>query len=229
MTEIIMIIIGTGILGGITQSILNNDNEDYWKQKLPKGLFLGITASFLTPLFLNMISSDLLDKLKSDNFAYLEFVGLCLVLAVFSRKFIESIGDKVLKGVAQANEKADKALKETDDLQDNFYFMASKESEMEDEDSIKEVTLTGNDDFSNQVNDDLINTIKALTNPKYSFRTAKNIAKETGVGIIITESLLSTMEKFGIVKKVESKNKTALWGLTKSGEIFAKQQGYINS
>jgi hypothetical protein len=72
-------------------------------------------------------------------------------------------------------------------------------------------------------------TYKALKNPNYNFRTVKNIAKETGVGIIITESLLFTMEKFGIVRKVESKNRTTLWGLTKGGEIFAKQQGYINS
>jgi len=51
------------------------------KSSLLRSLVIGIGASFLVPLFLNMISSDLMRQMDQDAGKLLVFVGFCLIAA----------------------------------------------------------------------------------------------------------------------------------------------------
>jgi len=55
-------------------------------------------------LFLATISSNLLENCEKDSKNYFEPAGLCLIAAIFSRRFIDTIGKKILKEAAETKE-----------------------------------------------------------------------------------------------------------------------------
>jgi hypothetical protein len=62
-----------------------------------KYILLGIGAAFLVPVFLKTISSGIIAC--KENTDYLIFAGFCLIAAIFSKRFIATIGDKILEKV----------------------------------------------------------------------------------------------------------------------------------
>jgi hypothetical protein len=78
-----------GVLGGLV---------NYWgdatasaePHPLLKRLAYGLAASFVVPLFLNMISSSLVADSRTDNLKLFVIVGFCIIAAISSRTFIES-------------------------------------------------------------------------------------------------------------------------------------------
>jgi hypothetical protein len=105
--------VASGAFGGFLNYLHNFDTtENEKKNKLGKYkyIFLGIGAAFLVPVFLKMIASDLIkpDPKNFDNICYLIFAGFCLIAAIFSKRFITTIGEKILEKA----EKAEKVGKE---------------------------------------------------------------------------------------------------------------------
>jgi ABC-type siderophore export system fused ATPase/permease subunit len=100
------IILLAGIYGGIVNYFtLYNQKESGSNRKFCGAILAGVAASFMVPLFLSMISSDLIENSRKDDKYYFVFAGLCLVAGIFSRRFINSIGKKILDQVEKANEK----------------------------------------------------------------------------------------------------------------------------
>ncbi len=109
---LIAIIILIGGFGGLLNYLHNFDIEepDYKKHSKYKYIFLGIGAAILVPAFLKMIASNLIENEEDFNkINYLIFAGFCLVAAIFSRRFINTVGEKIL----EAAKKAEKTSKET--------------------------------------------------------------------------------------------------------------------
>lgn len=110
---LVIIMIITGAFGGFLNHLHNfdtADNEQQNRRAKYKYIFLGIGSAILVPAFLKMIASDLIKNSKPyDNINYLIFAGFCLVAAIFSKRFINTIGDRIL----EAAKKAETASKET--------------------------------------------------------------------------------------------------------------------
>lgn len=81
-------------------------------------LFIGVSAAFAVPVFLNMISSDLIAEITgnindSKNLSKLLVLdGFCLLAAISSRAFLRSLSDKLLEQVKETKKQA-KEAKET--------------------------------------------------------------------------------------------------------------------
>src|SRR5438067_326024 len=114
LTAIILIMLLTGIFGGwvnYLQSFDVKDTDPNAKYRWLKYIASGICASFLVPAFLKMIASNLITN--PTNEAYLVFTGFCLVAAIFSRRFIFTIGEKILEKANKAQQDAKKAIEKT--------------------------------------------------------------------------------------------------------------------
>ena len=103
---IIIIIILAGAFGGWLNYLhhfdINIEDSEEKKMKV-KYVCLGIGSAILVPAFLKMIASDLIKPTEQyDNVNYLIFSGFCLVAAIFSRRFINSIGEKILEAAQKA-------------------------------------------------------------------------------------------------------------------------------
>jgi hypothetical protein len=104
---LVIIIIVMGAFGGFLNHLHNFDTikEDEKNKAVKyKYVFLGIGSASLVPAFLKMISSDLIKETTSldNNNSFLIFAGFCLITAIFSRKFITTIGEKVLEAAKNA-------------------------------------------------------------------------------------------------------------------------------
>jgi hypothetical protein len=104
---LVIIIIIMGAFGGFLNHLHNFDTiKDEEKNKFVKYkyIFLGIGSASLVPAFLKMISSDLIKNSTSldNNNCFLIFAGFCLIAAIFSRRFITTIGEKVLEAAKNA-------------------------------------------------------------------------------------------------------------------------------
>ena len=109
ITEVMLL---SGALGGLVNGFLSEAPETarlaWWKH-----VVIGITAAFMVPLFLAMISADLIDKIRGtagqagNPVLLLNLAGFCLVAAVSSRAFIGSLTERLMREVRDARAQAD--------------------------------------------------------------------------------------------------------------------------
>lgn len=105
---IVCIIIGAGVFGGFgafLDSYTPNSNDKYEVSIIAictsfealKFVFIGLVAASIVPLFLNIISSNLIDFSDEGqrHRNYMIFTSLCIVAAFFSSNFIEATADKL--------------------------------------------------------------------------------------------------------------------------------------
>lgn len=107
LVTLVVIMIVTGAFGGFLNYLHNFDTvENEQKSGIIKYkyILLGIGAAFLIPVFLKMIASELITS--KNNTDYLIFAGFCLIAAIFSRRFITTIGDKILETAKRAEKVA---------------------------------------------------------------------------------------------------------------------------
>ncbi|HEX8243697.1 MAG TPA: YEATS-associated helix-containing protein [Longimicrobium sp.] len=98
-----------GVLGGaINFTLIDADNP---RRRWATSLLAGLGASFLVPLFLNTVKSTLVDNFLTSGDGtptgnLLIIAGFCLVAAISSRAFIQTVSDRVLRLAEEANAKA---------------------------------------------------------------------------------------------------------------------------
>lgn len=119
----VLIIIGTGILGGVGATALENPEATQFWVKLRSNIVIGIIAAMSISLFLQVVSSTLLsDWAKSPKNEHpFIFAAYCVLAAVSARTFIQNLSNSVLKSQLDAaiknsedaKKKADEAKAET--------------------------------------------------------------------------------------------------------------------
>jgi hypothetical protein len=152
---------------------------------LYRSLLLGIGAAFLVPLFLNMISSTLVENIHSPEKGYdypkiLVFLGFCLVAAISSTAFIKTISERVIKLAEEAKETGREAKEEA--LQAKRQ-ASETQSQLEpilqslaEPDRVAAMSATAT---AVQLTAAERRVLRALVNPEYRLRTAAGIVAET--------------------------------------------------
>ncbi|WP_460693961.1 YEATS-associated helix-containing protein [Mucilaginibacter puniceus] len=230
LTVLIVIIGGlAGYINSLRYSFsIQPNNDSKWRYILS-----GVGAAILVPLFLNMLSSNLIRQTNDfDNNSYFVFAGFCFIAGYFSDRFIDSIGDKLLKEIQQTqelvNSTSDKLEKTSQDLKENkekIDALVDSEAEMDDE-SLNNISLNdliqktelNDDDMPVQVNK-IIKSFKG----EYKFRSTKGIAKELNYKENIVDLILDGLEAQGAVKKFEDSNSRTLWSLTRVGQLMNQE------
>lgn len=201
---IISTILVAGLLGGIANYYMEQANGASFK----KSVFLGLTASATVPLLLNTMSSNLTkDCLAGEPSAFFIFFGFCTIAAIFSSKFLQSLGDKLLQEIQSVKEKQ-KDLAETTDV---LVAQNSDPSEAPAPPVPPPTTGDGSEFESFKSGDSPKSTVvvapndeqkmlAAFQSSRYPFRTVEGIAKDAGLDIASTQAKLLEMEIQGRVK-----------------------------
>ena len=124
MIQIILVIIISGITGGLINFLLyiKEDNPDLQKESRIINFFYhilnGIIASFVVPLFLNTISSNLVSVIFDNPLRaeMLLFVGFCLLASLFSSQFLTGMYSKIVEDQKQMKEKIKEASDTVEDM-----------------------------------------------------------------------------------------------------------------
>ena len=209
ITILIGVILAAGFLGGTANYYMEKSNgAGYWKSVL-----LGLTASATVPLFLKTVSSQLLaDCLKEtdrDETAFFVFFGFCTVAAIFSSKFLQSLGDKLLQEMKEVKQKQEELAETTDVL------VAQNSDPSENEPAIAiAVDKADPSEFESfkigessksaaPAMSDEQKIMAMLQSGKFAFRTPEGIAKDGNMDLSMVQRKLNELEKQGMVKKTK--------------------------
>lgn len=206
LTVLALLMATCGLLGGLVNYWgalqVREENEAH---PLLKRISAGLAASFVVPLFLNMISSSLVADSREEPLKLLVIAGFCIVAAIFSRTFLESISRRVLNQVEQLD-------RDQRSLREDVEPVIVKEQEPTTEE-LSTVSRAHLDPCDKDV-------LEALANPKWSMRSLNGIMKETGLGESEAKASLARLCDGGLVRK-NTKNHKAWWWLTSEGRSLS--------
>lgn len=204
---IMILMIGAGLLGGITNYFRIEQEKKDWVSFF-KNVLMGVSASVLIPLFLNMISSNLLKESALDSSKYFIIFGFCLIASLSSKAFIQTISDRLLNEVKKTNKKVE-------DIKKDVAPMLAKETETQEaegRDSFLKVRAFSFDEDAKRV-------LNSLDSSKYAWRTLTGIAQETGMP---KENVLNSLNWLSSNRLAVKTAEKGRWGLTLEGrDIFA--------
>jgi hypothetical protein len=83
-----------GIFGGLVNYYLYGE-KDSDASSLPRFLVVGVGASFLVPVVLDLFNSELVLESQGDPSRLLLFTGFCLISALLSRFVIDNLSDRI--------------------------------------------------------------------------------------------------------------------------------------
>lgn len=123
-TKLIIIIFICGIIGGIGNTL--RGTKCNWVI-LSKNMCLGIIASIAVPLFLNLVSSDIVknifdEKTEEPIINYFIFSGFCIIASYSSLTFLSTISGKVIQNLKEELKQVkseNETLKETTKILDD--------------------------------------------------------------------------------------------------------------
>jgi len=198
---LVLIMLVAGAFGGFLNYLHNFDTSENEKQNnivRNKYILLGIAAAFVIPVFLKMISSNLLSCTENND--YLIFAGFCLIAAIFSRRFIITIGDKILEAAKKAEKAAleSKQKSETTQLE-----LSSAKERIEDVKlavDINNLEINNSEKVDNNSKQSLLelseNYIDKTSVPDYSERIKLKAELGRKMGEIIVRNNLSKSDLF---------------------------------
>ena len=101
MLMILLIMVVAGILGGVANYYLSDRQGEPVRRDWAKYLILGVISALTVPLFLNMLSSNLLEAARTRPVDFFVFAGFCLIYVVASRRFFENVANRLLHQMDQ--------------------------------------------------------------------------------------------------------------------------------
>ncbi|MFN0213881.1 MAG: YEATS-associated helix-containing protein [Saprospiraceae bacterium] len=216
MVITITIIIIAGILGGLANYYMEQANGS----SLYKSVLLGLTASATVPLLLNTLSSNLTEKcVGGDHVSYFVFFGFCTVSAIFSSKFLQTLGDKLLQELKDVKKKQDELSDTTDvlvaqnsDPSDSPAAATPAPGDGSEFESFKGGSASTSAQAGTMSEEQKILT--TLQRSTFAFRTVEGIAKDAGLDLALVQSKLLELELQGKVKKTNRKRDGVMvWSL----------------
>ncbi len=189
------IIIGTmlvsGIVGGLINSYLSDPATEkpltWWQH-----IVVGVGASFMVPVFLNMISSRLISEITGPPLTsemlskILVLAGFCLLASISSRAFIRSITDKLLQEVSAAKQEAQEAKQQAEKAE--TIASLSVESDPQEQPNIAGALIPSpRPDLSEPEKQ----VLRAMVNSRFAMRSITGIAQDTGRAREEVNSILS--------------------------------------
>lgn len=223
---IIILIIIMGTFGGIINHYNDNCKCEYNLMKkrthLCQSIILGIGAASLVPLFLNTISSDILEESVENPMNYFILAGFFLIAAISSRKFINSLSDKVIKNLKENIEESKRTL---DNVNLTLEPLVYKESESEKNNKSKIIIKEKNDNENEEESKDIDpvdKVLKSFLSCRYTYRVLDGISHSTGFSEKEIYIILNKLIKKGYVREVKLNNKILYYitldGMTKVNE-----------
>nr|WP_316640018.1 YEATS-associated helix-containing protein [uncultured Roseateles sp.] len=244
LVDIALVMLTAGALGGLVNYFLSDPEQEkrlaWWQH-----VFVGVAASFMVPLFLNMISGDLIDKIRGttekpgDYSKLFVLAGFCLVAAVSSRAFIKSLSERVLqevkKKVDAVGRTADKAAEKADSAKAQATAASVDANEarqavapfVEDEsiDTATEsqlsqesiVKLQRSLATSETLPSNEVAVLKAMKESQFSLRSMTGIAKDANLSKPFANEAITSLLSRGLLGEAIGKAGQPRWFITQAG------------
>ncbi|PKO12692.1 MAG: hypothetical protein CVU39_22985 [Chloroflexi bacterium HGW-Chloroflexi-10] len=212
---LVLLIFIAGVFGGSVNYFTEKKEKSGFKLWFNRAL-IGVAGSFLMPLFLETISSDLVHSVlsKTDNNSEDIFVlfGFCLLGAISSKVLMRTLSEKILQEAKEAKETALKASEDVAELKTEVGPIVDQATEQEEISDSKIVNSKPLVDFDLET----ISILKALNNSKFSLRSKTGIAQDTKLTIDVITAKLNILKNNALASEINGK-KGIRWAITSKG------------
>jgi DNA-binding transcriptional ArsR family regulator len=212
-----LIMVIAGAVGGVA-NFLSDDNLKFESRTVAKSLVLGISASVMVPLFLSMISSNLLVESSTSAESYFVLAGFCMVASIFSRSFIDGVSSKVLNDLQKRTDNIDKKV---ENYEEHVKPLIERAEEPEIESNeIYDLRVRELEPTLKELD---IKIISAIDENKFTIRSTGGIVQQLGMASNSRETVrhrLRVLRDMGIVSELRSldpKSPKPRWYLTNLG------------
>lgn len=221
MLVILLIMVVAGILGGIANFYLSDRSGDQGRREWGKYLTLGVISALTVPLFLNMLSSNLLEAARTRPVDFFVFAGFCLIYVVASRRVFENAANRLLGQMDQMKREMNLIRQLRQDTAP-----AREESPVAHEapptaakpEAVRE-SLSYND----------VEILRALSEESYVYGNLVGLTDKTGLARDLVSARLPVLKGLGLIEtRINDKNVlhwyVAPKGKQMLGEILAGQE-----
>lgn len=197
MLIILLIMIVAGILGGVANFFLSERQGDVsGRRDWGKYPVLGVIAALTVPLFLNMISSNLLEAPRTRPVDFFVFAGFCLIYVVASRRLFENVANRLLGQMDQMKREMT-ALKQ---VRQEVSALASVA-----EVAVAEAPRAEPARESLSYND--VEILRTLASEPYVYGNLAGLTEKTGLARELVSNRLTVLKNMGIIEtRINDKN-----------------------
>ncbi|MBK7355293.1 YEATS-associated helix-containing protein [Propionivibrio sp.] len=229
MLMVLLIMVVAGVLGGVANFFLsdrqNDRQRDYSRRDWGKYLILGVIAALTVPLFLNMLSSNLLEAARTRPVDFFVFAGFCLIYVVASRRFFENVANKLMNQMDQMKRDMVQIKQQRQDvaapaLREEPASPGENHAATARPEVVRE-SLSYND----------IEILRALSEECYVYGNLVGLTDKTGLARDLVSTRLAVLKNLGIIEtRINEKNVlhwyVSLKGKQMLGEILSGQEDH---
>jgi DNA-binding transcriptional ArsR family regulator len=203
MLTVLMIMVSTGMLGGVANFFMSEKAGGMsWQKEVFKYIVLGVIAALTVPLFLNMISSNLLAMARANPIDLFVFAGFCLIYVLFSRRFFENIANKLLLQLSQVGDAVNRIKVAQESAGESWDSRGVEPSlaapQPEPAVAREEAAKVGYND---------VEIMRAISEGKFAYGNISGIAGELGFSRDLVNARLGVLKNLGLIElKIDDKN-----------------------
>lgn len=208
MLLILAIMILAGVLGGTANYFLAEKPVEQERRAWLRYMVFGVVAALTVPLFLNMISSTLLEAARNKPVDFYVFAGFCLIYVVASRRLFENLAQRLLGQIEQVRDEVGHLKQKRE---------AASPPKVESETNPSEV-LSYND----------VEILRALAQEKFVYGNLAAICERTGLPREHVSQRLTVMKSLGVIEtRINDKNVLHWFVSTRGKAVLEEVVGAI--
>ncbi len=209
MLIVLSIVVVAGLLGGMANYFLSDRLPELVRRDWAKYPLLGVVAALTVPLFLNMISSNLLETARTRPADLFVFTGFCLIYVIASRRLFENVAGKLLTQVDQIKREV-KQIKQQQEMP----------REPREDPLPATETYAGSakpDPVKESLSYDDIEILRALDEENYVYGNFVGLTEKTGLSRDLLGTRLIVLRNFGIIETRINERNVLHWFVSGKG------------
>jgi hypothetical protein len=199
-----------GIFGGLVNYYLYGE-KDPDASSLPRFLVVGVGASFLVPVVLDLVNSELVLESQGDPSRLLIFTGFCLISALLSRFVIDNLSDRIFNEAQVAKQRVEEVQQDLRMIRTNLLPLIDTETEQD---------ILINDPSILTMQDELdvtsTSVLKILSSGRFIFRSLVGLCREVNQDESTVLKTLNVLTVRSLAGKVSGKEGVR-WHITENG------------
>lgn len=204
MLMILLIMVVAGILGGVANYYLSDRQGEPVRRDWAKYLILGVISALTVPLFLNMLSSNLLEAARTRPVDFFVFAGFCLIYVVASRRFFENVANRLLHQMDQVKREMAQIKQAAPALREEPFELPAVVSEPE----VVRESLSYND----------IEILRELAQESYVYGNLVGLTDKTGLARDLVSSRLAVLKSLGVIETRMNERNVLHWFVSPKGK-----------
>jgi hypothetical protein len=208
---LVFVMLVAGVFGGLINYYLYSSNDPD-KQTLPRCLVVAVGAAFLVPVLLDALNSEIILESQGDPSKLLIFTGFCLIAALASKFFVQTMSDRILSEAQYAKERSENIQHDLRVIQKELLPLIDTETEHD----VEPEDLKANLDIEEELDVASTRALKILGSGRFIFRSAQGLCREAGVDETAMSKTLNVLVGKNLAGMVSGK-KGVRWHITERG------------